>query len=415
MKQSDLIFLYHPHVYDVDPGAQVGLGLLLLATYAKQLGAKVRVINAQSVSIKEACSLVPECHALLMYGCLIDKRIIEAIASSVRDRVDFIFVGGPIAISDKKLIGVNSVVKGFGEDFIELLVLGWVSGWNNFDSLKKNINEYPFPDRTLIEGPYGGNIFKNGTKKCKTSTTLLTSRGCRFRCAFCTSGSEKFFEEYSLRRIEKELEHCLSLGLTNIRISDDNLVNNKKRLTKLCALFKEAGVKWRGSVRVFPNSVEMYQMMKDSGCEELSFGIESGDQKVLSLMNKGVTVSQNFKAISNAKKAGILVRALMMMGTPGETRDTLYANMSFVELAKPDMVSLKMFVPYPGTDIYNNPEKYKCKVHLPLVNVNNSAYRPNGSEPKANIDSEALLQEELAWQFHHMKSFLESKGVENRG
>ena len=105
----------------------------------------------------------------------------------------------------------------------------------------------------------------------------------------------------------------------------------------------------------------------------------------------------------------------MMMGTPGETKNTLYRNLSFVDEAKPDMVSLKMFVPYPGTDIYHNPEKYKCKIHLPLAEVNNSAYRPDGSEPKANIDAHELFQEELNWQFNRMKSYLETRGVENRG
>ena len=71
MKQTDLVFLYHPHTYDVDPGAQVGLGLLLLATYAKKLGANVRVINAQTAPIEYVP--IPKCRVLLMYGCLIDK------------------------------------------------------------------------------------------------------------------------------------------------------------------------------------------------------------------------------------------------------------------------------------------------------------------------------------------------------
>ncbi len=267
----------------------------------------------------------------------------------------------------------------------------------------------------MIEGAYGGNIFTNGTKKCEVSTTLLTSRGCRYKCAFCTSGCETFFQEYNLERIEKELEHCLSLGLRNIRISDDNLVSNRSRLRALCNLFADAGIRWRGSIRVVPSSIGMYRMMKESGCEELSFGIESGDQAVLDLMNKGIKVSNNIKAIQNAKETGILTRALMMMGTPGESKRTLYRNIGFVEQAKPDMVSLKMFVPYPGTDIYHNPEKYKCRIHLPLAEVNNSAYRPDGSEAKANIDSLELFQDELAWHFHHMKSYLETRGIENRG
>ena len=413
MKQTDLVFLYHPHTYDIDPGAQVGLGLLLLATYAKKLGANVRVINAQTAPMSNVP--IPKCRVLLMYGCLIDKPIIEKIAGEARARkkADWICVGGPIAI-EFKIANVHQLVEGFGEDFIEVLISGKSGTWRK-DKLRHSIDYYPFPDRTLIEGAYGGNIFTNGSKNCKVSTTLLTSRGCKYKCAFCTSGSEKFFSEYSIERIEKELEHCLSLGLRNIRISDDNLVNSRSRLRALCNLFEDARIRWRGSIRVVPSSVGMYRMMEESGCEELSFGIESGDQSVLDLMNKGVKVADNIKAIQNAKEVGILTRALMMMGTPGETKETLHRNMSFVEQAQPDMVSLKMFVPYPGTNIYHNPEKYKCKIHLPLAEVNNSAYRPDRSEPKANIDSEELYQEELTWQFHHMKSYLETKGIENRG
>ena len=78
MKQADLVFLYHPHIYDIDPGAQVGLGLLLLATYAKKLGANVRVINAQTAPMSNVP--IPKCRVLLMYGCLVDKPIIEKIA-----------------------------------------------------------------------------------------------------------------------------------------------------------------------------------------------------------------------------------------------------------------------------------------------------------------------------------------------
>jgi len=349
-----------------------------------------------------------------MYGCLIDQPIIELLALRAKGKADIVCIGGPIATMDKRIANVDLVIGGFGEDFIETIISGKSGKWDS-EHLRHDINYYPFPDRTLIEGGYGGNIFKNGSKKCEASTTLLTSRGCRYKCAFCTSGSEKFFEQYDLKRIEKELEQCLSLGLNDIRISDDNLVSNRGRLSNLCNLFKEAGIRWRGSIRVVPSSVEMYRMMKESGCKELSFGIESGDQEVLDLMNKGIKMANNIKAIQNAKEVGILTRALMMMGTPGETRETLYANMGFVELVEPDMVSLKIFVPYPGTDIYHNPEKYKCKVHLPLEEVNNSAYRPDESKAVANIDSEELYQEELTEQFHHMKSYLETRGVENRG
>jgi radical SAM superfamily enzyme YgiQ (UPF0313 family) len=402
------VFLYQPHPYDVNPDAQLGLGLLLLASYARDLGASVRVINAQSASVKEAIKMIPECDYLMMYGCLIDKPIIEEIAKAVKCKV---CVGGPITFT--YVDNVDYVCQGFGEDFVASLILP-TEKWHPL-KLNHNINYYPTPDRTLIEGSLGGNIFRYKGAKPELSTTLLTSRGCRFKCAFCTSGSDKFFSEYYIDRIEDEFKRCLMIGIKNFRISDDNLIASKQRLTQLCELFNKADIRWRGSIRVHPSTLKLYKMMKASGCEELSFGIESGDESVLKLLNKGTTRKKNTKAIRNAKKAGIFTCALMMMGTPGETPDTLGRNIGWVKEAQPDMVSLKMFVPYPGTAIYHNPEKYKCKIHLPLQEVNNSAYRPDGSEPVANIDSEKMYAEELTRQFLEMRSWLESEGLENRG
>lgn len=419
MRKYDFVFLYHPHLYDVDPGAQIGLGLLSLATYAKQLGASVKVINCQSAQTLGAVyRAMYSCRYLMMYGCLIDAPILNAIATNMKlkDMCDRIFVGGPIAKSPDNvdLNYIDALLDGPGEDFVELLTTPNTSVTGIFYcKLKKNINEYPFPDRSLLEGDYGGNIFKRKRSKCEMSTTILTSRGCVYNCAFCMSGNDKFYQDYDLKRIEKELEHCLSLGIKNIRISDDNLLRTS-RYQALCKLFKEAKIKWRASVRVSQRPISIYEEMRVSGCEELSFGIESGDQHVLDVLNKSTSVETNITAVQRAKKAGIpLVRALLMMGTPGETKDTCTLNTDWVAEAKPDMVSLKMFVPYPGTKIYDDPAKYGCV--LKTVDVNNSAYRPDGSKAQANIDNKYMTRMELTEQFHVMRKWLEHVKCENRG
>jgi len=419
----DFVFLYHPHFYDVNPGAQMGLGLLSLATYAKQLGASVRVVNCQSAKTMGAVyrALYP-CKYLMMYGCLIDAPILNTIAANTKlhDLCEHVYIGGPIAKSLDKIDFnyIDMAIDGPGEEFVELItkhergpnVIGTTF---RYTSTLKNINEYPFPDRTLLEGDYGGNIFKRKDAECEISTTILTSRGCHYHCAFCESGNKDFFMEYDIERIEKELEHCLSLGIKNFRISDDNLLKTT-RLYVLCKLFKNAGIKWRASVRASMRSIDIYKEMVDSGCEELSFGIESGDQKVLDLLEKGTNIDVNITTVKNAKLGGVpLVRALLMMGTPGETYETEMKNIEWVANTKPDMVSLKMFVPYPGTKIYSNPEKYGCT--LKVVDVNNSAYRPSGSEAKANIETEKMTRGELTQQFHSMKKWLEHNKCENRG
>lgn len=410
----DFCFLYYPHFYEVDPGAQLGLGPLLLATYVKRLGATVKVINIQSETLFISFLEIPKCKNLMLYGCIIDVPVIKKVVEYTRRFADNIFLGGPVAKGDLNF-EVDRVIDGYGEDFIWDLLHGGNCG-GEYPSLRKNINDYPFPDRGLLAGYYGGNIFKNSKLNKGSSTTILTSRGCRYKCAFCTSGLDKFYQDYDISRMEKEIEDCLSLGIKNIRISDDNLIRDNKRLYILCRLFKEAGVKWRASVRTYPNSVELYTMMRENGCEELSFGIESGDQDVLNLLKKKAMVEQNARAIINANKAGIgMTRALIMMGTPGESSKTLLKNKRWVKRAQPKMVSLKMFVPYPGTDIYNKPQDYNCRIEF--KDGNNSAYRPDNSEPQSNITNidPYMSSDELTGNFFKMKLFLEERGLENRG
>jgi len=366
--------------------------------------------------------LIPSCKNLMLYGCLVDAPVIKEIGlllgskSVIFPGRPIIYCGGPIAKSftnTKNLKGITCFVDGPGEDLIWDLCHGRTpQGYASHRNLKHNINHYPFPDRKLLNGNYGGNIFRN--EKCEFSTTILTSRGCQFRCAFCSSGTDSKFNNYNIGRIEKEIESCLSLGITNIRISDDNLIQSTERLNLLCQLLKKAGMSWRASIRTNPNRFEMYEMMKDAGCKEVSFGVESGDQTVLDILNKNSTTTKNTVAIKNAKRAGLITRALMLMGTPGEKGTTIEKNIKWVERALPDSVSLKMFVPYPGTDIAINPDKYKCKL-FPITDANNSAYRPDKSQAQANIQNEYLTKETLTDLFHYMKAYLESRGLENRG
>ncbi len=417
----DFLFFYHPHTsYEVTPDAQLGLGLLKLATYAMQLGSSVKVINAQAVQGNQYLDMIVECKYLMLYGCLIDSKVINEISeyNKKSQKAEHIIVGGPIGKSPEflNLSNITALVDGFGEDFVEDLHRGIVcKGLVKIPHLKNHIDYYPFPERELLGDYYGGDIFIKNKLKTGISSTILTSLGCYYHCAFCMSGGESFCQNYSMDRIKKEIEDCVRLGITHFRISDDNIINKRNRLEELCDILKFYKIVWRASIRVKPSSVEMYRTMIDSGCVELSFGIESGDQFVLDNLQKGTKVKWNTEAVWNAKEAGIgFVRALMIMGTPFETYDTLELNKQWISEADPDMVCLKIFVPYPGTPIYDNPEKYKCKL-LPLTDPNNSAYRPDDSKVNANIDSDFMTRNELTKQFYTLLNWLETKGKENRG
>ena len=190
-------------------------------------------------------------------------------------------------------------------------------------------------------------------------------------CAFC--GSRRIWGEKlryrSISNVLAEMEECIvKYGILNFRFSDDNVTHIFKRVKELCdgilELQKRHKVKlyWRISSRVFPSSVELWTMLRHAGCVEVSFGIESFDQNVLTAINKRTTVEQNIKAIRDTSAAGIKARLLMMINTPGETEETVGKNIEYLTmLYKEDAiagVSCKPFVLMPGCDIWDNPEKY---------------------------------------------------------
>jgi radical SAM superfamily enzyme YgiQ (UPF0313 family) len=103
---------------------------------------------------------------------------------------------------------------------------------------------------------------------------------------------------------------------------------------------------------------DMLKVAKDSGCKEISIGIESGSQKMLTLMNKHISVTTNTLAVQMIKNSGMKCRIYLIVNFPGETEGTIDETIKFLNDTKPDSVLISQFAPLPGSDTYNNPEKY---------------------------------------------------------
>ncbi len=417
----DITFFYTPQPYHTNPTAQVGLGMLLIATYCRDLGAKVEMVFAQGSSMHAAKLMLKKTDMLCLSGCMVDAPYLNGIAEHAKEHglANYIIAGGPIGKSPEMLDdAVDCVVDGYGEDVVADAFLRPAKRPQWFvkaDRLLRDMNDYPYPDRRLL--PYqGGRIFRHAIEPTE-STTLLTSRGCRYRCAFCTSGNESFVQDYSIERIERELDDIALLGIRQVRISDDNLIHNAARLGWLSGALRRREMRWRASIRTKPNDIDTYKLIHDCGCEEVSFGVESGDQGVLNLLHKGVRVEENTRAVRNAIAAGIpTVRPLMMMGTPGETPDTLERNKTWVEDAGREcVISLKMFIPYPGTAIYAMPEAFGCRIE-DMGDPNNNTFRGDGSRARAHISIiGGMSRDELTAQLYEMLHWLEERGQVNRG
>ena len=283
-----------------------------------------------------------------------------------------IAVGGPHAtFMDKDILAeeraVDVVVRGEGEEtLLELAENSFETG--NFQNIKgttfrngediiqapnrpaiQNLDELPYPAYNYFELHkyllYG-----------KLFLPVITSRGCPFQCSFCTT-SRIFGKQYRVRspnNIVDELEQIKNVyGADSFTFYDDTLTLDKGRIFKICEEIKtrRIGIPWDCQTRVDQVSKEILAKMKETNCQQVFFGVESGCQEILDAVNKKTTVKQNEKAIKMAKEAGLFVSISIIIGYPGENKDMLKQTLDFLRRSEPDDVYLCVATPYPGTEL----------------------------------------------------------------
>jgi len=196
----------------------------------------------------------------------------------------------------------------------------------------------------------------------KKSSTLMTSRGCPYHCTFCASPTlhKQKVRFRSVDNVEKDLDNLIKeYGVNEIRWQDDCFTINKPRFEKLSHMLSTKGITYRCSMRVDQVDNNTLNLLKKSSCKEIGFGIESAEDNILqNYLNKRTTVSQNKYALKITKKEGFKTRAFIMIGLPGENKDSAKKMIEFLEETNPDVVTLTSFMPLPGCDIYNKPENY---------------------------------------------------------
>ena len=195
-----------------------------------------------------------------------------------------------------------------------------------------------------------------GKKKYGYSiTTVMSTRGCPYRCEFCSNvvfgGS---YRERSPQNVVDEVESALALGYDRISFADDVFTMNKESVIGICQEIRKRGLhfQWECLARVDALDTPTALEMKAAGCTRIFFGIESGDDQILQLMNKKITTKQARSAVESAHLAGLLVGAFFIICYPGDTDDTVLRTLRFATSLPLDYLGLSMPYPLPGTDLY---------------------------------------------------------------
>lgn len=268
-------------------------------------------------------------------------------------------------ITDEALGHVDIVVKGEGEEAMKDIVLNDVRDRIVTRPYIKSLDSIPRPAYHLMDMDF----YLAARRRCPYNTALmfipkgfsvasmLTSRGCPYSCIFChNSWKGLSFRAHSPERVVEDIQFLIdTYKVKALVFFDDDLFAIKKRILRICELIKEKGIKiiWGCNGRVDTIDAEVLAAAREAGCRQVAFGMESGSQKVLDILNKRTTVGQNAAAIRLCRQARVSCVAFFMLGNPHETMEDIELTRKFILKSGIDCIGLCMATPFPGTGLWD--------------------------------------------------------------
>jgi radical SAM superfamily enzyme YgiQ (UPF0313 family) len=215
-----------------------------------------------------------------------------------------------------------------------------------------NLGGSPLPDWGVLKSgkTFGGESF---------SYTVMTSRGCPFHCGFCSSSSFwKGYFDLPVPRVMAELRQLAELGASNVNIFDDLFTVNRGRLKEISNAIVAEGlnrITYQCLTRADSVDAETVAALRKMNVQALAFGAESGSDAILKAMNKRATVAQNQRCIDILNAAGYKPVTSVVIGYPGETRETLDETRRFIERNRGKCAGITVYPvqPLPGTRLWN--------------------------------------------------------------
>jgi len=294
-------------------------------------------------------------------------------AKRLRESGSFLVAGGPLPSSDPNSFvdDFDVVVKGEGERTM-LDILDAYQAGRDFESiagivfkkgkdivfsqprgLDNDLDSIAFPARELL--PNARYIANSKRKFGYAMTSIMTTRGCPFTCEFCSNAVFGIsYRERSAENVVDEVEEALSFGYDRIHFGDDVFTLRKERILEVCQEIKarRLNFRWECLGRVDSIDADTARTMKEAGCDRIFFGIESGNDQILKLIGKKITVEAARRAVESAHGAGIRAGGFFILCYPGETNSTVLDTIRFATSLPLDYLSFTVPYPLPGTALF---------------------------------------------------------------
>lgn len=222
-----------------------------------------------------------------------------------------------------------------------------------------NLDDLPYPAYDLL--PMDKYYPAKGSYEKLPAISMLTSRGCPGRCTFCnkTLGTSMVFR--SAKSLIEEIKMLQKeYGIKQIMFYDDTFTTYKDNVRKFCQMLLEnkMDISWCCFSRVDFIDLDLLKLMKKSGCHQIMYGIESGNQDVLNSINKNIDMNLVKKIVQLTKQAKIDVRGAFMIGNPIETKETVLETLRFAIELNPEIAIFNITTPYPGTQMFDEAKSH---------------------------------------------------------
>ncbi|MDP7115913.1 MAG: radical SAM protein, partial [Candidatus Woesearchaeota archaeon] len=224
--------------------------------------------------------------------------------------------------------------------------------------LIENLDTLPFPARDLFNMDYVNqkNIHTMRGLWLK-SLSVMTSRGCPFRCIYCASKTmwSRRARQRSSKNIVNEIEHLLSkYNVEGIMFIDDTFTLNRERVFEICDEIKRRNLKFKLQINSRVNTIdeEIIKALKSVGLIQVTFGVESGSRKILKVLKKDTTPEQAITAFRLCQKHGIGTVANFMIGNPEETLKDIEETVNHAKKLNATFTDIFITTPFPNTELW---------------------------------------------------------------
>ncbi len=388
-----ILFVNSPSCFDSYSGTRVNavvqvyplLSHAILAAIAKKSGKKVEILDLgivfdwQNVLVKKLDEFRPD--LICMTGTTPLFPEVSEVSFFIREHVGngvTMVFGGPHATAlpedSIRNSAFNIIVKGEGEKTFSEILKGTSLKDINGICYRDNGNIQSTPGFGYVESiedlPYPAfELYDLKRYKCprilnklSPMVNFMTGRGCAYNCSFCNQNIfGRKLRNKSPEAVIDEIKYMLKIGIREIRVIDDMFTTNMKRAKRVCELIIKNNLRFpwtlAAGLRVDSVDMEFLTLAKRAGLYQVALGYESGDQRSLESIDKGITLEQSIKAAELVRKADIESVGFFMFGLPTDTEDSLKKTLAFAKKLSPTYAKVTITIPFPGTRLFDEYER----------------------------------------------------------